>query len=223
VRNAASFIAATKKLKRKGDLWIVPSQNAGGSYVVEAGEEPNCTCPDHETRDGKCKHVFAVEYTILRERNAAGETTVTESVKVTYSQSWSTYNAAQTHEKERVATLLHDLCAAIDNPIEGRGRPRLPISDSVFCAVMKVYDGTSGRRAMTDLRDFADKGYIDKAPHYNSVFNVFENPVVTNILIAMIEESARPLAALETDFAVDSSGSQLRNTVNGLARSTVAR
>ncbi len=199
-------IAATKKLNRKGDLWIVPSQNAGGSYVVEAGEKPSCTCPDHETHGGKCKHVFAVEYTILRETNGKGETTVTESVKVTYSQSWSAYNSAQVNEKERVAMLLHDLCAAIDNPAQGRGRPRLPISDMVFCAAMKVYGGASGRRTMTDLRDFEAKGYIDRAPHYNSIFNVFENPILTPILHAMIAESAKPLQAIETDFAVDSSG-----------------
>ncbi len=199
-------IATAGNLKRKGDLWIVPSQNANGSYVVEPGETPTCTCPDQETRGGKCKHVFAVEYTILRETNAKGETTVTESVKVTYSQSWSAYNAAQTHEKERVAVLLHDLCTAIDNPAQGRGRPRLPISDNVFCAVMKVYGGASGRRTMTDLRDFAAKGYIDHAPHYNSVFNALENQILTPILTAMIEESAKPLAAVETDFAVDSSG-----------------
>jgi len=184
----------------------VPSQNSGGSYVVEPTDEPNCTCPDHETRGGKCKHVFAVEYTIQRERNSAGETTVTESVKVKYSQTWSAYNAAQVNEKERVATLLRDLYAAIENPVQGRGRPRLPISDSVFCAVMKVYGGASGRRTMTDLRYFADKGYIDKAPHYNSVFNELESATVTEILVAMIEESARPLAAVETDFAIDSSG-----------------
>ncbi len=131
---------------------------------------------------------------------------MTETLRVTYRQEWSAYNAAQTHEKERVAVLLHDLCAAIDNPAQGRGRPRLPLSDSIFCAVMKVYGGDSGRRTMTDLRDFAAKGYIDRAPHYNSVFNTFEDPAVTNILHAMIEESAKPLAAVETDFAVDSTG-----------------
>jgi len=35
---------------------------------------------------------------------------------------------------------------------------------------------------------------------------VFENPAITPLLKAMIEESARPLHAIESDFAVDSSG-----------------
>jgi transposase len=200
-------IAEGRKLRRKGPLWIVPSQGHGGTYVVDpADPKASCTCPDFETHGVKCKHVYAVEYTILRETNASGETTVTESVRVTYSQEWSAYNAAQTNEKERVAALLHGLCAAIDNPIHKRGRPRIPVSDAVFSAVMKVYGGTSGRRSITDMRDFAAKGYIDKAPHFNSIFNVLENPAITPVLKAMIEESARPLKGVEADFAVDSSG-----------------
>jgi transposase len=170
-------------------------------------EEQTCTCPDYETRGVKCKHLFAVEYTIRRETNAKGETTTTETLRVTYSQDWPAYNAAQTHEKERVAILLRDLCSAIDNPVrQGAGRPRLPLSDGVFAAVMKVYGTTSGRRAQTDLREYEAKGLIGKAPSYNSVFNVLENPDVTSILHRMIEESAAPLSAVETEFAVDSSG-----------------
>jgi transposase len=71
---------------------------------------------------------------------------------------------------------------------------------------MKIYGGTSGRRAMVDMCDYAAKGYIDKAPHFNSIFNVLENPILTPLLKAMIEESARPLRSVETEFAVDSSG-----------------
>ena len=76
----------------------------------------------------------------------------------------------------------------------------------MFCAVMKVYGRTSGRRAMTDLRDFAAKAYIDRAPHYNSIFNALEDTALTPLLVRMIEENAAPLAAVETDFAADSSG-----------------
>jgi len=201
-------IAATKKLRQKGDLWIVPSQSGAGTYVVDPTEQrgTTCTCPDYEARSQRCKHVYAVEFTILRERTNADGSKVTEQLRLTYRQEWSAYNAAQTTEKERVATLLHDLCAAIDNPIYKRGRPRLPLADSVFCAAMKVYGGSSARRTMTDMRDYAAKGYIDRAPHFNSISNALENPDLTPLLYAMIEESATPLRALETDFAVDSSG-----------------
>ena len=124
----------------------------------------------------------------------------------TYRQQWPAYNAAQVNEKAMVADLLHSLCAAIDTPPQKCGRPRLPVSDAVFCAVMKVYGGASGRRSMSDLRDYQARGYIDRAPHYNSVFNALDNPDLTPILRALVEESAKPLRAVETDFAVDSTG-----------------
>src|ERR1700676_470139 len=191
--------------KGDGHLWLVPSQTRLISYQVDE-KKRTCTCPDWEKHQEPCKHVFAVEYTIQRQTDAQGRTTVTETMRVTYPQEWAAYNPRAAHEKEHVALLLRDLCAAIDNPVQKRGRPRLPLSDGVFSAVMKVYGATSGRRAMTDLREFEAKGYIAKAPCYNSVFNVLENPSVTNILRRMIEESAAPLRAVETDFAVDSSG-----------------
>ncbi|MDB5069593.1 MAG: Transposase, Is5 family group [Candidatus Eremiobacteraeota bacterium] len=201
-------IATTKTLRQKGELWLVPSQGGSGTYVVDPTERrgTTCTCPDFEERAKPCKHVFAVEYTVRRQTTAPDGSTVTEQLRLTYRQEWSAYNAAQVNEKERVAAMLRDLCCAIDNPIYKRGRPRIPLADAVFCAVMKVYGGTSGRRAMCDLRGYADKGYIDRAPHYNSIFNALENPDLTPILTALIEQSAVPLAALETDFAIDSSG-----------------
>jgi IS5 family transposase len=129
---------------------------------------------------------------------------VTETI--VYRQEWSAYNAAQTNEKVHVAELLRDLCSVIDNPVQKRGRPRLPLADSIFCATMKVYAGMSARRAMSDLRECEARGLIDKAPHYNSVINAMENPDLTPFLKALIEESAAPLASLETDFGPDSSG-----------------
>jgi hypothetical protein len=54
-------IAATAKIVQKGSAWIVPSQSGKGRYTVRPDDEsPHCTCPDHETRGVKCKHIFAV-------------------------------------------------------------------------------------------------------------------------------------------------------------------
>lgn len=200
-------LAKAKSIKRKGALWVVPSQSGAGTYIVEPGtQQPNCTCPDFESRGIKCKHLYAVEYTIRHSVNDKGEATFEQTMRVTYRQNWAAYNAAQTVEKERVATLLHDLCSAIDNPVHTNGRPRLPLSDAIFCGVMKVYGGASGRRSMVDMQEYANNGYIDKAPHFNSILGILENPDATLILKALIEESARPLRAIESDFAVDSSG-----------------
>jgi transposase len=59
---------------------------------------------------------------------------------------------------------------------------------------------------MSDLRSAHGNGLISKLPHYNSIFNYLENPEMTPILTQLIEESAKPLAAVESDFAADSSG-----------------
>ena len=61
-------IAATKKLKRKGDLWLVPSQGGHGTYVVDPAT-PECSCPDFEDRRERCKHVFAASKFLHRPRN----------------------------------------------------------------------------------------------------------------------------------------------------------
>ena len=44
-----------------------------------------------------------------------------------------------------------------------------------------------------------------KAPSYNSLFAYFEKQEMTSLLTKLIEESAAPLAAIESSFAADSS------------------
>ena len=123
-----------------------------------------------------------------------------------YTQNWPAYNAAQTSEKEHVVALLRALCAGIVQPKHGRGRPRLPLADVTHAAAMKVYSGMSSRRATTDIRACAAKGLIADAPHYNSVHNLIERADVEPLLKALVEESAAPLKAIESQFAVDSTG-----------------
>jgi len=209
-------IAAKAKLKRHGDRWFVPSQSGHGTasgdnhYVVKPDvSNPHCTCPDHELRRQKCKHIYAVEYTILREYSDDGEKQTyreTVTVKKTYRQEWPAYNAAQTQEKEQFQRLLSELCKGVGEPSQRLGRPRLPFEDMIFSACFKVYSTVSGRRFMSDLRDAQKKGYISCVPHYNSVFNYFENEALTPYLQMLVEESSLPLCAVESDFAVDSSG-----------------
>lgn len=89
----------------------------------------------------------------------------------------------------------------------------MPLSDAVFSVVMKVYSTVSGRRAASDLRECETNGYVHRAPHYNSVFNYLEDEGLTPLLKALVEESASPLKAIESDFAVDSSGFSTCNFV----------
>src|ERR1043166_764505 len=210
-------IAAKARIERNGNRWSVPSQSGyvgvhGAHYIVTPDvSNPQCTCPDHETRNVKCKHIWAVEFVIQREFKFDEQTnteTVTETVTVkqTYKQKWSAYNQAQSCEKEKFVELLADLCKGVEEPTQKTGRPALPLADVVFASAFKVYSGMSGRRFMSDLRDAQSKGHLSQAAHYNSISRYLENESLTPVLKMLIEESSLPLQAIESEFAVDSSG-----------------
>ena len=212
-------IADTYRLTRQpspkgGDTWLVPASVAG-QYAVKIGEHfPTCTCKDYELRGMRCKHIFAVEILLKRQQNADGSTTTTKTVTVTdtvkkptYKQDWPAYNKAQTNEKDKFQMLLADLCRGIvDDTPRTKGQPRLPLADAIFSAVFKVYSTVSGRRFSSDLREAEQRGHIEHAPHFNSIFNYLENPAVTDILRSLITEASLPLKSVEVDFACDSSG-----------------
>ena len=111
-------IAATMKLRRKGSVWIVPSQaGKGDMYSVNlSGDAPTCSCPDHETRRVKCKHIYAVEFSIRRETRPDGTTTVTKTVRVTYAQDWPACNAAQATKKSMSQNSCAAFVTAFRNP-----------------------------------------------------------------------------------------------------------
>jgi hypothetical protein len=121
---------------------------------------------------------------------------------------WTNYNAAQSEEKHRFVELLADLCNTVPQPPRppGAGRPRLPLSDMLFASAYKVYVGFSSRRFTSDLRDAYTNGLIDSKPHFNSVSNYLSSPELTDILKYLVAASSLPLKAVESDFAVDSSG-----------------
>jgi transposase len=132
--------------------------------------------------------------------------TVTEKVRLTYSQAWSAYNAAQTEEIKIFDALLKDLVHAISEPEQKMGRPRLPMSETLFCAIQKVYSQLSSRRAHSLFQNAVDKKQIDHAPYFNVTSALFNNPDIMPILHELVTLSALPVAELETDFAIDSTG-----------------
>lgn len=207
-------LARLGKIKRTGRRWSVPSQRGmvngvgGVGYLVDP-EAESCTCPDYELRRTKCKHMHAVEYVIVWEQSRDADGSVSETLTIkrkTYAQDWPAYNAAQANEQEHVEMLLRGLCDGVQQPAQGKGRPRLPLADLVYSAVLKVYGTMSGRRAQSDLRNCRAKGRISVAPSYNSVFRALESPELTPILTALIEESALPVRDIERQFSQDSTG-----------------
>jgi transposase len=207
--------ARSRHITRKGNLWKVPSaQPNTPGYLVNLTAQ-TCTCLDHQEGGFKCKHIFAAEIVYQREFEFNDDGTVTETEtlvtvhqkRTTYPQNWRAYNEAQVNEKAKFQSLLHDLCKGIEEaPQTGRGRPRIPLADAVFAACLKVYSTVSGRRCMSDMDDAKTKGFINRVPCYNSIFNVFESVATTPILEQLVIETSNPLKTIETKFAIDSSG-----------------
>src|ERR1700687_819184 len=127
-------------------------------------------------------------------------------MKKHYGQLWPAYNAAQTREKQDFQPLLRDLCAGVAEPDQKRGRPRIPMSDIIFCMAFKVYCGMSYRRFMSDLRVAAEHGDVSRVPQFNTIARYFEKSEMRQYLVQLIIQSSLPLTAVEKPFAIDSTG-----------------
>ena len=231
-RQRGLIIAALCNVRPDGkdNRYRVPSQTGACQYLVsidsKKGPDWRCDCRDYEARQLPCKHIFAVQFVIEREKNGDRTVTLTQTLTIeekttlsaqaspprpTYKQNWTAYNAAQTTEKHRFQVLLADLCRGIVEPARPHdgakgGRPPVPMADRVFAAAFKVFSTTSGRRFTCDMKDAESRGYVSQAPHFNSISRFLESPELTPVLGNLIAQSALPLKAVEVDFAVDSSG-----------------
>lgn len=197
-----------RQLRRS--LWSVNSASHAGHYLVDlAADVPACTCPDFEEHGGpvefKCKHAYAAMIHAKKIEVPAGMVE-TSTERRTYKQQWAAYEAAQQHEREHFTTLLRDLCGGIVNPVHERGRPRKPLADVVFALVQGAYSGLSSRRASSDVRAAASAGLIDEMISCKTLVRYLDNPALTGLLRTLVQESAAPLAQVETRFAVDSTG-----------------
>ena len=215
-------IAAMVPIRKHKSGYRVPAQSADrGHYTVKLdGDRPTCTCPDYELRQRDCKHIVAARLVAIREAGSEAvasladevDETVVENTRVrpTYGQDWKSYDAAQEHEGQYFPALLQDLCNSVIQPEYGYGRPKLPISDMLFCIARKEYSGLSRRRVMSIIRDDYEKGLISHKPSSGSLTKYIDDPDLTPILKQLVQESARPLAAVETKLAVDATGFSTR-------------
>lgn len=184
----------------------VKSQSGKGFYEVKATSEGmTCNCPDFVKRGQPCKHIMATRFYLEIQRDTP-KGTVTEKVHLTYAQAWSAYNAAQTEEIKIFDALLKDLVKVIPEPEQKMGRPRLPLSETLFCAIQKVYSQLSSRRARSLFQNALEKNQIEHAPHFNAPSKLFNDEKITPILHELVTLSALPVAELETDIAIDSTG-----------------
>ncbi|MBY0515235.1 MAG: transposase [Gemmataceae bacterium] len=205
----AVLIAALCQIERRDGCWLVPSQTtAGRKYQVKLEGDGSCSCADHV--DGFCcKHIRAVRLVLKRELGIAGaEAKVVKfEEKKVYKRDHPAFNAAQATEKHRVQDMLRELVSNVPEPEhKKRGRKPHSIEDAIFAMALKVYGTKSSRTTSCDLLDAHERGYTSKLIPGVKVCAFFENPAFTPVLRELVRVSALPLAAVETGFAVDSSG-----------------
>lgn len=195
--------------KIQNGIYIVQSQTGIGWYKIDCRtDEWFCNCPDFikNGHSRPCKHIIALDMYMK-----IGYVTIEEDepkiAPVTYSQDWANYNQAQSQEMELFDQFLSQLVSTIEETERyGRGRPGLKLSDRVFCCVMKIYSQLSSRRAQCLYHQALQRHQITHSPHYNAISKTLLKPEITPILHDLVRLSALPLAGIETDFAIDSSG-----------------
>lgn len=174
-----------------------------------------CQCEDFVLHKKPCKHIYAAGFFLKREGQEEKLPIILEPKPLplppprkTYKQDWPAYNEYQAREAEWFHPLLAELCM----PLEGKrtgpagGRPRIQIRDAMFAAIFKVNSNNSARRVMPWVRDAKDRGFLGELPSYNSTIRFISQEWLTPLLEELIAQSVRPIRALETDFAVDSTG-----------------
>lgn len=204
-------IAQTQKVVQKNGKWLVPSQtNPHKTYEVELKiGGATCTCDDFKERGIRCKHIFSVDFTITKQINKDGSTTITQTKRITYPQNWKAYDLATTQQKGLFMKLLADLCRTLpeEPQIRGKGRPKMPLKEMVFNSALKVFTTFSLRRFSTDIEKAKELGYIEHIPHYSTIALYMENAELTPILKELIALSSLPLKTIENEsFSIDSSG-----------------
>lgn len=214
----ARQLVATGRITRGNGYYLVPSQTGDNRHRVTLdGLFPTCSCESYElTSYGQeerqeCKHIEAVRMWLENGEQTIECDGINPGVPLprkSYPRDWEKYNLSQTTEQRWFTSLLADLCADIpDQPRKpGCGRKPIPMRDSIFAAVYKVFSGVSARRFACDLDDARERGQISRAISFNSVLNVFDNEAATPILTDLIHRSALPLRSVETEWAVDSTG-----------------
>ena len=192
-------------------VWEVPSQSQPSKkYEVNLARQ-TCTCPDHTDAGAKCKHIHAAEMASRRDDGHPNNVFGTDAIQIatkrkTYKQNWPAYNRARRRRCTAFRQLLFDLCKMLPPEEKSPGRPRIPMRDMIFSTVFKVYSTASCRRFSCDLKDALSKGYISRMGHYNSLNFYLRSERLTPVLQVLIQLSALPLRAVETKFAVDSTG-----------------
>ena len=101
---------------------------------------------------------------------------------------------------------MWDLVCTVEQPEQGRRRPKADIQKILYGLVHRVHTTKSGRRSYSDLKIASDIMGLGEPEPRTTLTRYMKDPVLTPILEHLVEISAVPLSPLETSFSVDSSG-----------------
>ena len=230
IRRGLAIAATTPYFKVPGG-WITPSQTDPTiSYRIAIDDDgSHCNCADHETRSVTCKHIYGLQFHLMKEEQTKSHPTritspptiiqanpslyipsnaLVEPPSAPNEQThWQMYNKFARNEKGLFKILLASLCSGIpDPPAQLTGRPSIPIADLVFGTIDRAYAKLSARRFNFDIRQSAADGIISRPYSYNKLLDFMDQEETTAILKDLIRESSMPMKDIETTFAPDSSG-----------------
>jgi transposase len=199
-------------------VWSVPSQTGFGRYRVELHDGiERCGCANFADRISPCKHLLAVGLLLTGTK----QTPPTKKPRRRYPQNTAAYNLGQTNELKHVEVLLRELVSIVDEPPRAPGThgptPR-PLREEVYCAILKVYSGLSGRRAIGFHQNAAEKGLLSSVPSFMISSRLLNRPEVTEILQDLLRETAFPLRGLEEGQIVAPDSTGMRSTSFGAWR-----
>jgi transposase len=190
-------------------LFSVNSQSGPGVYLVSHKKGKwECICSDFTGSRLNCKHILAVQIRSTGLTASEADKELSSRPRQTYSQAWVAYNEGRRAELGLFDSVLWELMVDVTDPtpIKQTGRPRLPLRDTLYCAVQKVYHDLDLRVAhgLNDRLCAAGQTTVARSRNMSSI--IFRRPEVTPILQELISRAALPLASIEGTFAVDSSG-----------------
>lgn len=204
-------IAKESGIRFDGTVWTVASQSGRGEYTVDL-QNQTCNCPDFCKHLVKCKHQHAVDEKIHRifKTVAANNNGKTKPKKKQTDRNWSGYTEAQTKGRSTFLELLYEVCQHVENSLPpqkpGAGRRFLPVRDTLFGLLFKVYEVKNSRSMPELLHEAHRRGFITEVFSFNTISNYLQRDWITPILSELVTVSSLPLAAVETSFSVDSSG-----------------
>lgn len=121
---------------------------------------------------------------------------------------WSAYHQSQVSEKPYFLAILNSVVDSLSIKTYGggNGRPPMALSDMIKSCIIKVYEGRSSRRSISDIDIAFLLRYVSRKPHFNTLLKYMNSPYLTKFLENLVALTSAPLAPFEKDFAADSSG-----------------